>query len=266
MEYLSSIILGVVQGLTEFLPISSSGHLILAREVLHLNTDLGLSFDAVLQLATSIAVLVYFRRDFLALLVSFFRLLGGRAVEQNQKILFLALVLGTIPAVIAGLFLERQMETVFRSATLVAAMLLLGSLLFYIAEKVAKQNSPLSARKGIIIGLFQCLALIPGFSRSGVTISGGLLLGLTREEAAKFGFLLSFPIIFGSGFFKLVELIRGGSLGTIGAPLLLGSLVSFVVGIGVIHFLLRYLRTHTLSIFIYYRVALALLVLALMYL
>lgn len=259
------IILGAVQGLTEFLPISSSGHLILAREILHLNTTLGLSVDAVLQLATSLAVLVYFWRDFWQLLVSFFKMVTGKSVEAPQKTLLWAIVLGTIPAIIAGLLLEKEMETIFRSASLVAVMLLLGSLLFWVAERYAKQNESLTLKKGLIVGLFQCLALVPGVSRSGATISGGLLFGLTRADAAKFGFLLSFPITFGSGLKKLLELFQTGATATIGPELLLGSFVSFLVGIAVIHYLLRFLRTHTLSVFIWYRVALALLVLGIVY-
>ncbi len=266
MDYFSSVTLGLVQGVTEFLPISSTGHLILAREALGINTGSGLSVDAVLQLATALAVLIYFRRDYLRLLGTFGRTVLRKPVEVRESTLLWALLLGTLPAVVFGLLLEKKMETVFRSGTLVALSLLAGSLLFYVAERLGKQNVALTLRKGIAIGFYQCLALVPGVSRSGATISGGLLLGLTREDAARFGFLLSFPITFGSGLLKLYELIKGGFTATFGPELLIGFLVSFLSGMLVIHWLLRYLRTHSLSVFIWYRVALAAVVLAIAYL
>lgn len=261
MDLTQAVILGAVQGLTEFLPISSSGHLILARDVLGLNVPSGLAVDAVLQLATAFAVLVYFRKTFLGLLLSLLRWASRRAIPPEDRTLILALILGTIPGVILGLVLEGTMETAFRSAELVALSLLAGSLLFYVAERCARQREQLSAKKGLWIGFFQALALIPGVSRSGATISGGLLLGLTRENAARFGFLLSFPIIAGSGCRKLFELVGSGYASSFGSELFVGALVAFVVGVAVIHWLLQYLRTHTLGVFIWYRVALALVVL-----
>lgn len=260
MEIFSSIILGFVQGATEFIPISSSGHLIIVREIFGFDTSLGLSFDAVLQLATALAVLVYFKKDFVKLFFSFISLFTGKPVEKETRILLFALILGTIPAVLFGLLLEGYIETSFRSAQVVAVMLILGSILFFIAEKFAKQNKNVTVKKGLLIGFFQSLALLPGMSRSGATISGGLLFGLNREQAAKFSFLLSFPIIFGSGMKKLLELSSDGLLNEIGLQLIFGSITSFLVGILVIHHLLKYLRNHTLNIFIYYRVILAILI------
>lgn len=267
MDIISGVILGVIQGITEFLPISSSGHLILAREVLGLESQYGLSFDAVLQLATSLAVLLYFRHDFLRLFKSALGfVLSKQQVEAGDRILLLALIFGTIPAVVFGLLLEGYMETTFRSAELVGVTLLLGALIFYIAEKIAKQTESVTPKKGFLIGLFQSLALIPGMSRSGMTISGGLFLGLKREEAARFGFMLAFPIIFGSGAKKLIELGINGGLSDIGVPLLSGAVIAFFVGIAAIHYLLKYLKSHTLSIFIWYRVILALVVFSFGYL
>lgn len=260
MDIFSSIILGFVQGLTEFLPISSSGHLIVIREALGIKTTFGLSFDAVLQLATSLAVLVYFRKEFTKLFFAFLKLIQRKAIDSKDKILLWAIVLGTIPAIVFGLFLEDYMETTFRSATLVAVMLLIGSLLFFIAEKLAKQSQELTIKKGIWIGFFQVLALLPGMSRSGATISGGLLFGLKREDAARFSFLLSFPIIFGSGMKKLLELGGEGTLNDIGVTLFFGALTAFTVGLFAIHYLLKYLRNHTLNVFIIYRVILAFLI------
>lgn len=261
MDIFSSIILGFIQGITEFLPISSSGHLIVVREFLNIETSLGLSFDAVLQLATSIAVLVYFRHEFIKLFFAFIKLITRKVVDAEEKVLMFAIILGTIPAVIFGLFLEESMETTFRSTELVALSLLAGSVLFLVAEKVATQSKELTVKKGVWIGFFQVLALLPGMSRSGSTIAGGLLFGLTREKAARFSFLLSFPVIFGSGMKKLLELNGSGLLNEIGVSLLSGAITAFIVGLFAIHYLLKYLRNHTLNIFIVYRVILAFIIL-----
>ena len=257
MDLLDGIILGIVQGLTGFLPISSSGHLILVREVLGLQTGLGLSFDAVLQLATSLAVLAYFRADFVRLFWASVRWLQKKTIEQKDKVLLLALIIGTIPAVTVGLLLEGYMETTFRNAELVAWALIAGSILFFLAERFAKQDESLTVKKGLWVGLFQTLSLIPGMSRSGVTISGGLFFGLKREEAARFSFMLAFPIIFGSGMKKFLELSASGSLNEIGLSLFAGALSAFIIGVLTIHYLLKYLRNHTLGIFIVYRILLA---------
>lgn len=264
MSLFHSFLLGLVQGLTEFLPISSSGHLILLREVLGINTETGLAFDAVLQLGTILAVFLFFRRDVGQLIQSALRYVGGKGkmVAQEDKTLLITLLIGTIPALIFGLLLERVMATAFRDAFLVALMLIIGSFLFIIAERSASQTSTApTIKQGWYIGWFQALALIPGMSRSGATLSGGLLLGLTREAAARFSFLLSLPIISGSGIKKLVEVLQAGSLDTSLASLSLGFLTAFVVGFGCIHFLLAYLKNHTLYIFVWYRLALAALVL-----
>jgi undecaprenyl-diphosphatase len=152
------------------------------------------------------------------------------------------------------------METVFRSATLVAAMLIVGSLVMWLAEKVATQKNEINLKRGFIIGCFQALALIPGMSRSGSTISGGLFVGLTRETAARFSFLLAAPIIFGSGMKKLLDLLSEGGM-TGGFSLLAGSIVAFVVGLAAIHWLLQYLKTKSLMPFVWYRIVLAIVIL-----
>lgn len=259
------VLLGAIQGLTEFLPVSSSGHLIIARDVLSLQAPNGLAVDAVLQLATILAVLVYFRREVWQLVMTFFLLASRRPTEKKERTLLFAIIAGTIPAVIAGLFLESTMDTAFRNAALVAWVLIAGSGLFLIAEYVASryaEKKVMSVQKGIVIGLFQAFALVPGLSRSGSTISAGLLLGLSREEAARFGFLLSIPIIGGSGIKKFFDLGASGFLSAEWLPLLIGALVSFAVGMLAIHYLLRFVRHHTLTVFVVYRVALALAVFA----
>ncbi len=253
----SAIILGIVQGVTEFLPISSTGHLIIMRELLGLNLTGSLSFDAVLQLATACAVALYFWRDV-------WSVVSVRTPESNR--LLVALCVGTIPAAAAGLALEDVLDSTFRSAHIVAWGLIGGALLMTGAEYVAKKKrestamlSNVNATTGVLVGFFQTLALVPGMSRSGSTIAGGLLAGFKREEAIRFSFLLSFPLLFGSGLKKLLDL---GASGGVDAPLVVGSLVAFLVGLGAIHFLIVYLRKHTLTVFVTYRIILAILILA----
>ncbi|MEA3249939.1 MAG: undecaprenyl-diphosphatase UppP [Patescibacteria group bacterium] len=257
MDIISGTILGVVQGLTEFLPISSSGHLILAREVLGISGEHGLSVDAVLQLATVLAIGIYFWRDLVRLAVTTAKLVVRKPVEARDRTMVLAIVIGTIPAALLGFLLEDFMETVFRSPLLVVGTLVAGSVLMWGAEAVAKQGSSLTWKKGLIVGLFQSLALMPGMSRSGSTISGGLIVGLKREDAARFSFLLAFPIIAGSGVLKLSELISEGAMAELGGGLVAGFIAAFLVGMAAIHFLLKFLRKHTLAVFVWYRIVLA---------
>ncbi len=231
-----AIVLGLVQGLTEFIPVSSSGHLILVREFLTIHGN-DLAFDAILQLATILAVLVYFWKDLWGLLYDW----------KKLKIIIIA----TIPAVVFGLLLEKYMETVFRNVLLVAIMLAVGSFIMLLSEYFSTKDKTLTLKNGFIIGLFQCLALIPGMSRSGMTISGGLFTGLNREEATRFSFLLSFPIILGSGLKKLLDFPH------IDAGLSIAFVVSFIVGLGAIHFLIKFLKNHSLRLFAWYRIILA---------
>jgi len=246
MTFFQSAILGLVQGLTEFIPVSSTGHLIIAREFLGLPLLGTISFDATLQLATALAVICYFWKDILSL-------------YKNRKLL-LALIIGTIPAVIFGLLLEDFMDTNFRSVYVVAGALVFGSVVFWLAERFAKQSTEIDFKNSIIIGLFQCLALVPGFSRSGATISGGLFTGLKREEAARFSFLLSIPIILGSGLKKLFDIYSAGELATLESSLLIASIFAFVSGILAIHFLIKFLKNHSLNYFGVYRIVLAIVI------
>jgi undecaprenyl-diphosphatase len=197
MSIFDSIILGAIQGLAEFIPISSSGHLIIARDLFDWHSLSDLSFDAVLQLATGFALVLYFWKDIVRLIKSFYNLILKREVAKDDKTLIFAIVIGTIPAIIIGMLLEEYMDTIFRSALLVSIVLIIGSLVMFFAEKYSKKDKILTVKNGFLIGLFQCLALVPGFSRSGATISGGLFVGLKREDAARFSFFLSIPIILG---------------------------------------------------------------------
>ena len=196
MDFVNSAILGAIQGATEFIPVSSSGHLIIVRDLLGLQIEHGLAFDAVLQLATTLAVLVYFWKDIIGYIRNFFILLGNFCtkffagfvgsnkdieepnISKKEKTLLYAVILGTIPAVLIGLFLEESLDTLFRNPSLVAGSLIVGGLVMWFAEKFATQAKDLSSKSGFGIGFFQALALIPGFSRSGMTISGGLFFGL----------------------------------------------------------------------------------------
>jgi len=259
---LNTSALGLIQGLTEFLPVSSSGHLVLAHELLGSVGVADLAFDALLHFATSLAIVVYFWRDILTLFQSLLRLpdkIMTKAVWDQQDHLLIALVVGTVPAVILGLLLEDIMSTLFRNPLLVAATLVAGSVVMLGAEYVLRNGLQIRTlgegwKRGLIIGLFQSLALVPGMSRSGMTIAGGMLFGMNRTEAARFGFLLGVPVLLGAGAKKALEIGSGG----ITAATVAGTIVAFVVAFLVIHYLLKFLREHTLNIFILYRLVLAL--------
>jgi undecaprenyl-diphosphatase len=263
MTFLQSIILGLVQGLTEFIPVSSSGHLVIVRQFMSL-PDGGLAFDAVLQLATACAVLVYFWKDIRSLVTTCVKYVSKKAITASESLMIKAMITGTVPAVVVGVLLESYMETVFRSIFVVVTTLILGSVLMYLAEWYAKQkgyDESLTPYKALTVGFFQCLALLPGMSRSGATISGGLLAGLNRETATRFSFLLSFPILFGTGFKKFGEILKSSY--TLHDYLLLatGSITAFIVGFAAIHFLITYLKKNTMHVFIWYRIALVIILL-----
>ncbi len=260
MTVITAIILGVVEGATEFIPVSSTGHLILLRNFLSISDNSGLAFDAILQFSATMALVIYFWKDILKLLYTFWDSVTRRNVERRDKTLLLSILLGTLPALFLGLILESRMETVFRNVNFVAILLILGSILFWIAEKFSKENKSLTIGRGIVVGFFQSFALFPGLSRSGATISGGLLAGLKKDDAVRFSFLLSVPILLGSGLKKIFEVREILFSGDFGLPLLFGSLSAFVVGLLSISFLIRYLKTHNLNIFIWYRVVLALII------
>jgi undecaprenyl-diphosphatase len=257
MDILISMLLGFVQAVTEFLPISSSGHLIIFRDLTNTQFEYGLAYDSVLQFATTLAVLVYFRKDILRLIKSFFFLCKGKLDDKSDKILIYAIVIGTIPAVLLGLLLEDMMDTVFRNSLLVAVTLILGAGVMYLADKLSKQDREINIKNGLIVGLFQSLALIPGMSRSGMTISGGLLMGLKREVAIRFSFLLAIPVLLGSGAKKMIDLGSSGLLNSLGLELIFGAITAFIVGLLAIRFLITYLKNNSFKIFIWYRLVLA---------
>ncbi len=255
---LEAILLGIVQGLTEFLPISSSGHLILAEWATGWKGELinNLTFDVALHVGTLTAVLWYFWRDWMKLGKAVLRVLQGKALEYEARLVWY-IALGTIPAVIAGLTLEKIVESAFRNPLLVASALVAGSLLMWLADRYSSKKLHLgnmTLGHALFVGCAQAVALIPGISRSGVTISAGLAAGYRREDAARFSFLLSTPVIAGAALLKVRHITFEGHAAW---GCTLGTISSAVVGYLAIRFLIRYLERHSLNIFVWYRLALA---------
>ncbi len=260
MDIISSILLGLVQGITEFLPVSSTGHLVLARLLFDIQDGASsLAFDAMLHLATAGAVIVYFFDELYVLFQTVLRKFGRLPVNEKDFLIVKALLIGTIPAVIAGLLLESYMNAALRSPFIVAGMLVGGAFLFMYAEYVYENSfhtGEMNVKTGFKIGLFQVLALIPGMSRSGATIAGGMILGLSRADATRFSFLLAIPVILGAGSKKIFELISS-PVSVSWAAIAVGALVAFAVGLAAIHFMVSFIRKHTLWPFIWYRIVLA---------
>lgn len=258
MDYFSGIVLGLVQGVLEFLPISSSGHLVIVREFLTIDKSNQLAVDGILHLATTLAIVLYFWSDIWILIQTAIRKLGRLPVNEKDLIMLKALILGTLPAAVLGFFLEDYMDQFMTSIT-VAVMLFVGALFFMYAEWryfVSPPKGELTVKKGFIVGCFQALALLPGFSRSGSTLAGGMLLGMTRYEAAKFSFFLSIPITLGFGIKKLIDLIvLGGEVSW--GPIILAAVISFFTALIVLHFFLSFIRRYTLWPFIWYSIVLS---------
>jgi undecaprenyl-diphosphatase len=259
MNLLYAILLGILQGATEFLPISSSGHLILAEHFLGFSEG-GLVFDVALHLGTLAAILLYFRRDFLRMAAALLPGRGDDAEGALYRRLFFFIVLATVPGALFGLLLEKSAETLFRSPALVATTMGLVGLLLLLAERSGRRQRDIRAltlRDALLIGFSQALAVVPGVSRSGITMTTGLFRGLNREAAARFSFLLSAPIIFGAGVHSLPKILRQGGAGGEGALYLAGFLAAALSGYAVIAWLLQFIRTRSFAIFAYYRLALA---------
>jgi undecaprenyl-diphosphatase len=256
---LEAVLLGVVQGLTEFLPVSSSGHLVIVPELLGIESP-SLAFDVLLHLATAVAVIGYFARELFRIAVSFVRpsRLPFDEVKPARR-LGLWIVIGTLPAVVGGLAAQDFVESLFRSTLAVGFFLLVTAALLFGADYVAEHAidgrtvGRLKATDAFIVGCFQALALAPGISRSGATISGGTFLGLTRESAARF--------ILGAGVLNLGDLFEG--FGETRGPYILGAAAALVSGILAVHFMLRFLRHHRLRVFAIYAAVVGLLVIAL---
>ncbi|WP_221281533.1 undecaprenyl-diphosphate phosphatase [Prescottella equi] len=269
MTWLQAIVLGAVQGLTEFLPISSSGHLRIVSEIFF-GTDAGASFTAVTQLGTEAAVLLYFARDIGRIVVAWFRgLLHPEHRSDLDYRMGWYVILGTIPVGVLGFLFKDQIRTGARNLWLIATMLIVFALVIAAAEYYGRKTRPiedLRARDGIVMGSAQALALIPGVSRSGGTISAGLFLGLTREAAARYSFLLAIPAVVASGLFSLPDAFEpaGEGLNASGPQLLVATLIAFAIGYASIAWLLRFVVNHSMYWFVGYRIALGTLVLVLL--
>ena len=209
MSFLEAIILGIVQGLTEFLPISSSAHLRVAGELLEPGQEPGAAFTAIVQLGTETAVLIYFWNDITRIIGTWFRALAGRIPHSDPDVrMGWMVIIGSIPIGVLGLLFEDQIDHSLRNLYITATMLILFGLLLGVADRIAPQRKELkdlTVRDGILYGLAQALALIPGVSRSGGTITAGLLMGYSRQAAARYAFLLAVPAVFASGFYKAAQ-------------------------------------------------------------
>lgn len=275
MSFFEALILGIVQGLTEFLPISSTGHLTLAGKFMGLisNDQQWTAFIAIIQLGTLVAILIYFWKDILNILIAFFNenIFNRKKYSEqqlNSKLGWLIIV-GTIPVVVIGLGFKDIIEGAFtKNLFVISISLIVLAVILAIAEKTAKFNKELKDIRildSILIGLAQAVALIPGSSRSGTTITGGLFMGLNRETAARFSFLLSIPAIFASGMLQLYQEIGNISSGDEIVNLIIATVASAVSGYFAIDFLLKFLRKNSTFVFIYYRIGLGLIILGLLY-
>jgi undecaprenyl-diphosphatase len=275
---LQAIVLAIVQGITEWLPISSTAHLFLVRWLMGW-PEPGLNFDVALHVGTLLSTLVYFAPTWVRLVRVAF---GGQArisdetaehalspeQARQERLLLWFLMAATVPGALAGVLLKKHVETTFRSAELMAWMMILVAFVMWWADRVATQRKSLEAvtlGDALLIGVAQAAALVPGVSRSGSTISAALFRGLSRDAAARFSFLLSTPIIAGASLLKAREVWRDGLAPEMQLPFLVGTVVSALVGYAAIAGLVRYLRTRDLKIFVVYRVVFGIIILALVY-
>jgi undecaprenyl-diphosphatase len=278
-----AVVLAIVQGLAEFIPVSSSGHLIIIRRLLgwnELSAAHELTFDVALHFGTLLSVLVYFRKTWFQIIRA---ALGGKVVrfsettdsdqsltpaeQREERSLLWYLIIATIPGAIAGKLLEHSAEDYFREHIyLIAGALILVALLMWWGEKIGQMTKPLtqvSFADSFLIGCAQAFALIPGVSRSGSTITAGLFRNLKREAAVRFSFLLSTPIIAGAALLKAHELRKEGSPPGMSAPFVVGVLISAIVGYAAIAWLIRYLQSNTLKVFVIYRIVAGIVVIGL---
>lgn len=286
MPIYQAIVLAIIQGLAEFIPVSSSGHLIIVRRLLgwnELSPANELTFDVALHFGTLLSLLFYFRRTWFQIVRA---ALGGKVVrfsesggsdlnltpaeQREERLLLWFLAVATIPGAIAGKLLEHSAEDYFREHIfLIAGALILVALLMWWSERVSSQRKSLtqiSLADSLIVGCAQATALIPGVSRSGSTITAGLFRGMTREAAVRFSFLLSTPIIAGAALLKAHELRKEGLPPEMHTPFLVGIIVSAIVGYGAIAWLIRYLQSNTLRLFVVYRIVVGIIVIALAFL
>lgn len=268
MTWIQAVILGLVQGLTEFLPISSSGHMRIVSSVFF-GDDAGASFTAVTQLGTEAAVLLFFAADIWRIVGAWFRGLGNKEARGLDYRVGWYVIIATIPIGVLGLAFKDEIRTSARNLWLVSTVLIVFALVIAAAEHYGRKRRPieqLTTRDGILMGLAQCLSLIPGVSRSGATASAGLFCGLTREAAVRFSFLLAIPAVTASGLFSLPDAFdpTGEGLNASGPQLIVATLISFAVGYASVAWLLRFVAKHSLYWFVGYRIVVGAVVLVLL--
>ncbi|MBT2514769.1 undecaprenyl-diphosphate phosphatase [Arthrobacter sp. ISL-30] len=262
MNWIEAAFLGLVQGLTEFLPISSSAHLRIIGSFLPNAADPGAAFTAITQLGTETAVIVFFWRDLVRIFRAWFGALRGRVPRNDPDArMGWLVILGSLPIIILGLLFQDQIESVLRSLWLVATMLIVFGLILAVADAVGRQQRDLTQlgyKHGMLFGLAQAMALIPGVSRSGGTITAGLLMGYTREAAARYSFLLAIPAVFGSGLYQLYKVVaKDGVSGPYGLPeTALATAIAFGVGYVIIGWFLKFVSTRSYRLFVWYRILL----------
>ena len=276
MSWFESLILGLVQGLTEFLPVSSSAHLRLTAAFSGWE-DPGAAFTAITQLGTEAAVLIYFRQDVGRILAAWFRSLTNKEMRRDHDAQMGWLVIvGSIPIGVLGVTLKDQIEGPFRDLRITATMLIVMGVVIGIADRLAardenggRHRAPkqrktlenLNAKDGLLYGLCQAMALVPGVSRSGATISGGLFMGYTREAAARYSFLLAMPAVLASGAFELKDAAEEGHVAW--GPTMFATVIAFVVGYAVIAWFMKFISHKSFMPFVYYRIALGIVIIAL---
>ncbi|MCK2238924.1 MULTISPECIES: undecaprenyl-diphosphate phosphatase [unclassified Crossiella] len=268
MTWLEALVLGVVQGLTEMLPISSSGHLRIVSE-LFFGRDAGASFTAVTQLGTEAAVLIYFAKDIFRLVGTWFRGFGNAAVRQTQDYrLAWYVIIGTIPISVLGLLFKEQIRTSGRNLWVVGTTLVVFGLVLGAAELYGRQKrtvEQMTLKDGLIMGCAQAMALVPGVSRSGGTITAGLFIGLNRAAATRYSFLLAIPAVVAAGIFSLPDVFeRAGANAPSIAQMIVATAVAFAIGYVTIAWLLKFVAKHSVYVFVWYRVVLGLFVLAML--
>jgi len=266
MNLFHALILGAFQGFSEVLPISSSAHLLLIPWFLKW-PESGLTFDVALHLGTFIALSLYFRHDIVEMLASFFSAFKSRSLDTPAKRLPFIIIAATIPAAVIGKLFEDTIEAVFRSSPLLIAGFMIGfGILLGLVDRYGRKRLTIdqtTAASGMVVGLFQCLALIPGVSRSGITITAGLMLGFSREAAARFSFLLSLPIVAGAALLKTIHLLKAGIPTADLLPMLVGITASCITGYVSVAFLLRFVQKRSLAPFVWYRIVVGLAVIIL---
>ncbi len=261
MDILHAILLGVVEGVTEFLPVSSTGHLTIAEKLMGYQIDAPeiTAFTAVIQIGAIAAAVIYFWKDIVRIAVAWCRGLGDASQRGLDYKFGWSVIIGSIPIVIAALIFKDQVETVFRSLWFVVGGLILWSIVLWIADKKGKetkQEKDVTWKDTLVIGLTQCIALIPGVSRSGATISAGLLRGIDRVTATRLSFFLGIPALSAASIYEGVTMADDIAAGVGWMPTVIATLVSFVVGYISIAWLIKFISKHSFSLFIWYRLAL----------